>query len=317
VKNFLQKIFGIEQNKTDDDALPQTGEIVTAPLSPEQLNSTLPQSHPTRPIIRRKPGPRIEPPQLIVGLGQSVGRQREVNQDTIYAFTSTLASNSTQVPFGFFVVADGMGGHQHGEVASEIAARIMAEHILQDLYLPIINPNNVTPTESLQEVMKAGVQEAHQAILHKTPDGGTTMTACLILGRQMTIAHVGDSRAYHVTSDGQLQLLTRDHSLVRRLEEMGQITSEEAQTHPQRNVLYRALGQGEPFDPEIQSHRLPQSGYLLICSDGLWGVVEEKQISTIISTGAAPQVMCQQLVDMANDAGGPDNISIILVKVSD
>lgn len=271
MKNFLQKIFGKEENKKEDDSLPQTGEIVTAPLSPDQLNAVLPQSHPTRPIIKRKPGPKLEPPQLIVGLGQSVGRQREVNQDSIYAFSSTLASNSTQVPFGLFIVADGMGGHQHGEVASETAARIMAEHILQDLYIPIINPNNVTPTRSMQEIMKAGVDEAHQAIVHKTPDGGTTLTACLILGRQMTIAHVGDSRAYHLSLDGQMQLLTRDHSLVRRLEEMGQITSEEAQTHPQRNVLYRALGQGEPFDPEIQSHRLPQSGYILICSDGLCG----------------------------------------------
>lgn len=317
MKSFLQKIFGKSEDKGEANSLPQTGEIVTAPLSPDQLNTASPRSHPTRPIIKRKPGPRLEPPQLIVGLGQSVGRQRDVNQDSLYSFSSTLASNTTQVPFGLFIVADGMGGHQHGEVASETGARLMAEHILEKLYLPLINPKNVTPTQSLLEIMKEGVLEAHQAIMEKTPDGGTTLTACLILGRQMTIAHVGDSRAYHVATDGTMQLLTRDHSLVRRLEEMGQITSEEALTHPQRNVLYRALGQGEPFDPEIQSHRIPPSGYLLICSDGLWGVVEEKQISTVISTGAAPQVICQQLVDMANDAGGPDNISIILVKVSE
>lgn len=317
MKNFLQKIFGREPNSTEKESPHQPGEIVTAPLSPDQLTPSSSKGHPTQPIIKLKPEPRFDPPQLIVGLGQSVGRQREINQDSIYSFTSTLASNSSKVPFGLFIVADGMGGHQHGEVASETAARLMAEHVLKGLYLPLINPNNVTPTQSLQEIMKEGVLEAHQAILNKTPDGGTTLTACMILGRQMTIAHVGDSRAYQVDTDGTMQVLTRDHSLVRRLEEMGQITSEEAQIHPQRNVLYRALGQGEPFDPEIQTHRLPQSGYLLICSDGLWGVVEEKQIAAVISTGAPPQVICQQLVDMANDAGGPDNISLILVKVSD
>jgi serine/threonine protein phosphatase PrpC len=133
----------------------------------------------------------------------------------------------------------------------------------------------------------------------------------------MTIAHVGDSRAYHIDNGGEIRMLTRDHSLVRRLEEMGQITAEEAQIHPQRNVLYRALGQGEPFEPEIQSHRLPHNGYLLICSDGLWGVVGEQEISKIIKSDAPPQIMCQQMVNLANEAGGPDNISAILVRISD
>lgn len=314
MKNFLQKIFGRDQK---DEISGQTGEIVTAPLSPERLNSAAVKSHPTRPIIRHKVSQRLEPPQLVVGMGQSVGKQREVNQDSVFMFSSTLASNTSQIPFGLFIVADGMGGHQHGEVASETAVRIMADYILRSLYIPLINPRNVTPTNSLQEIMKTGVLEAHQAILDKTPDGGTTLTTCLILGRQMTIAHVGDSRAYHIDRDGNITLLTHDHSLVRRLEEMGQITAEEAQSHPQRHVLYRALGQGEPFEPEITSHRLPTSGYILICSDGLWGVVPENQIAAVLATDVSMQMMCQQLVNMANDAGGPDNISVILVRVSD
>jgi protein phosphatase len=98
---------------------------------------------------------------------------------------------------------------------------------------------------------------------------------------------------------------------------MGQITAEEAQSHPQRHVLYRALGQGEPIEPEILSHRLPVSGYILICSDGLWGVVSENQIAAVLTSDISIQMMCQQLVNMANDAGGPDNISVILVRVSD
>lgn len=315
MKNFLQKLFGRELNSHDSP--PETGEIVTAPLSPEQVQtpSITPKTN-TRPI-KSKDKNRIEPPQLIVGMGQSVGKQRDVNQDSIYSFSSTLASNSSQVPFGLFIVADGMGGHQYGEIASETAVRVMAESILRSLYIPLINPLNQSPTQSLQEIMKHGVMDAHQAILKKTPEGGTTLTAALILGRQMTIAHVGDSRAYQAAADGRLQPLTRDHSLVRRLEEMGQITSEEAKVHPQRNVLYRALGQGEPFEPEIQSHRLPNSGYILICSDGLWGVVSQNQITNILNSDLPPQVMCQQMVNLANEAGGPDNISVILVRVSD
>jgi serine/threonine protein phosphatase PrpC len=315
VKNFFQKIFNKGQD--EEDSLPKTGEIVTAPLSPDQLQTPT-SSHQvqTRPF-KQSDSHKLEPPQLIVGLGQSVGRQREINEDTIYSFSSTLASNTAQVPFGLFIVADGMGGHQHGEIASETAVRVMADAVLRNLYLPLINPQNTTPTQSLQEIMKDGVMESHQAILKKTPDGGTTMTAALILGRQMTIAHVGDSRAYHIDNGGEIRMLTRDHSLVRRLEEMGQITAEEAQIHPQRNVLYRALGQGEPFEPEIQSHRLPHNGYLLICSDGLWGVVSEQEISKIIKSDAPPQIMCQQMVNLANEAGGPDNISAILVRISD
>ncbi|MFN2197407.1 MAG: PP2C family protein-serine/threonine phosphatase [Anaerolineales bacterium] len=314
MKNFFQKLFG---GNDKDEAVSQGGEIVTAPLSPENLNKPSVKSHPTRPIIRHKVTQRLEPPQLVAGVGQSVGKQREVNQDSIYIISSTLASNTSQIPFGLYIVADGMGGHQHGEVASETAVRIMADYILRNLYIPLVNPKNVTPTNSMQEIMKTGVLEAHHAILDKTPDGGTTLTTCLILGKQMTIAHVGDSRAYHVENDGTMNLLTHDHSLVRRLEEMGQITAAEAQSHPQRHVLYRALGQGEPFEPEITSHRLPSSGYILICSDGLWGVITENQIASVLASDVSTQVMCQQLVNMANDAGGPDNISVILVRMSD
>jgi PPM family protein phosphatase len=312
VKNFINKLFGKDQ--VVEEVVPQTGEVGTAPLAPQQAKSmTTAQTHP----IRKKDGTHLEPPQLIVGVGQSAGRQRDVNQDTVYAFTSTLASNSSQVPFGLFIVADGMGGHQHGEIASETAVRVMVDTIMRNLYLPLITPQNQTPTHSLQEIMKQGIMAAHQSTLKKTPDGGTTMTAALILGKQMTLAHVGDSRAYHVETNGSLIPLTRDHSLVRRLEEMGQITSEEAQHHPQRNVLYRAIGQGEPFEPEIQSHRMPPAGYILLCSDGLWNVVSESQVSAVLATDMPPQLLCQQLVGLANDAGGPDNISVILIRITE
>jgi serine/threonine protein phosphatase PrpC len=137
----------------------------------------------------------------------------------------------------------------------------------------------------------------------------------LIMGQQMTIAHVGDSRAYSIQSDGRISLLTRDHSLVRRLEELGQITPEEAIIHPQRNVLLRALGQGDFLEPDIFTSPFPQPGYLLICSDGLWGVVSDAEIFNKVSNARNIQTACQDLVEAANAAGGPDNISAVLVQL--
>jgi serine/threonine protein phosphatase PrpC len=226
-------------------------------------------------------------------------------------------SDTNQIPFGLYIVADGMGGHKHGEMASGIAVRAMASHVIRQLYAPLFSLPSETPEQSLQEIMQEGVQIAHNTILTETPGGGTTLTAALILGDQLTIAHVGDSRAYAIHSDGSMEALTRDHSLVRRLEELGQITHEEAAVHPQRNVLYRALGQGEPFDAEIATSSLPHPGYLLICSDGLWGVISEAEISKIISETASPEVACQKMVAAANRAGGPDNITAILVRLPD
>jgi protein phosphatase len=257
----------------------------------------------------------LQPPQLIVGVAQSVGKQRDQNEDAVFTLTTTLTSDNNTLPFGLYIVADGMGGHQHGEVASGIAIRSMASYIVRKLYTPLLSPKPNPPSESLLEIMQEGVQDAHKAITRQVPGGGTTLTAALILGNQMTIAHVGDSRAYLINRNGQIEPLTRDHSLVKRLVELGQITTDEAAVHPQRNVLYRALGQGEPFDPDINSLQIPETGYLLLCSDGLWSVVNEEEILRIVSESRNPEQACRWLVEAANDAGGPDNISAILIRL--
>jgi serine/threonine protein phosphatase PrpC len=183
------------------------------------------------------------------------------------------------------------------------------------LYAPLLSVKPTPPDQSLLEIMQDGVQEAHRSITKQVPGGGTTLTAVLILGDQMTVAHVGDSRAYLINENGELESLTRDHSLVKRLVELGQITTDEAATHPQRNVLYRALGQGEPFDPDIHSLHLPSSGFLLLCSDGLWNVVSEAEILRMVKTSYNPEEACLKLIDAANNAGGPDNISAILIRL--
>jgi serine/threonine protein phosphatase PrpC len=111
-----------------------------------------------------------------------------------------------------------------------------------------------------------------------------------------------------------MDVMTNDHSLVKRLLDLGQINEEEAKNHPNKNVLYRALGQSEPFRPDIQTTPIPRPGYIMICSDGLWGSVSDEEIFRIITSNETPSFACGQLVDAANEAGGPDNISVVLVK---
>lgn len=298
--SFFHKIFGKSQHKL--------GDAVTKPLPTKSTDQSPLKAVPVEEAI-----PEI--PQLVAGWGQSVGQQREHNEDALFTLTSTLSSDIRQIPFGLYIVADGMGGHQHGEIASAMAIRVMAAHIIRKLYLPFFSLTTEVPEESVQEIMQEGVLEAHRAILKQALGGGTTLTAGLIVGEQITIAHIGDSRAYAVYPDGKMEILTRDHSLVKRLEELGQITPEEAAIHPQRNVLYRALGQGEPFDPDIITAPIPHKGYLLLCSDGLWGAVSEEDMFKTITSTLSLQNACQKLVQAANKAGGPDNISVILARM--
>ena len=312
--NFFEKIFEKfrkpELEEIDSETTQPTivgEEDATKPLSP------LPEMISEGPISTGA----LELPQLIAGCGQSVGKQREHNEDALFSLTTTLANNASNLPFGLYIVADGMGGHQHGEVASEMATRAMAEYVVRNLYTPLISVTPKPPSQSLQEILANGVNAAHEAIVDTISGGGTTLTTVLVLGKQMIIAHVGDSRVYTVDMHGIMRSLTRDHSLVKRLEELGQLTPEEAAIHPQRNVLYRALGQGEPFEPEIITTPLPQPGYLLVCSDGLWGVVPENKLGKMIISADNPFQACQEMVDAANDAGGPDNISAILVRLPD
>ncbi|OQY31133.1 MAG: hypothetical protein B6243_08935 [Anaerolineaceae bacterium 4572_5.2] len=276
----------------------------TVPLSPQQVEE----------IIAAQ-DMRFELTHLIAASGQSVGKQRELNEDSLLSISATLAGNAGNIPFGLYLVADGMGGHQYGEVASNTAMRTFGGHILRKFHSYLFNLPTEPLDESLQEVMLAGVVQAQEAIQRDAPGSGTTLTAALVLGQQVTIAHVGDSRAYSVYPDGRFDMITRDHSLVGRLEELGQITAEEAAIHPQKNVLYRALGQGDTLEPDLFTITFPKKGYLMLCSDGLWGVVTEQDMHKAISEAPTLQRACQNLVAAANMAGGPDNITVILAQM--
>jgi serine/threonine protein phosphatase PrpC len=257
---------------------------------------------------------RVEPQQIISGCGQSIGKQRGHNEDCLFAFSAATGGEAISAPMGLFIIADGMGGHQYGEVASSVAVRTMADYLLKRFHPYLINPSEGVK-EPIQEMLQVAIAEAQQAVTQAAPGSGTTLTAVLVLGQQMTIGHVGDSRAYALHPDGQVEVLTHDHSLVKRLEELGKISSQDAAAHPQRNVLYRALGQGESLEPDIFTIPFPQPGYLLLCSDGLWSVLSDDKLYDLVTTTPTLHSACQNLIAAANNAGGPDNISVILVQL--
>ena len=304
MSDFLKNILG-SKGETESGGSSEQG---TSDL-PTQPNSAQPNS-------ASPPNSRNIPPQFTVGLVNSIGLQREHNEDALFAMTTYLISNNSSLPFGLYIIADGMGGHLHGEKASEVAVHAMAIGVISKLLPSIQDAPIGNPSDTVQDIMKEGVQAAHQAIIEQAPGGGSTLTGILLLGDQMTIAHIGDSRAYAINTQGTVNLLTTDHSLVKRLVELGQITSDEAAIHPQRNVLYRALGQAEMVDADLISAPIPKSGYLVICSDGLWGLVPEDEMANIISSASSPQSAGQSLLEAANTAGGPDNISVIIIEIS-
>ena len=205
-----------------------------------------------------------------------------------------------------FAVADGMGGHAAGEVASEIAVRVLSE---------------LAPEHPDGEALGRAIEEANRAVIQAAREGrgrqgmGTTMTAAMLEGERLVIAQVGDSRAY-LLHQGKLQQLTRDHSLMADMIEAGQLTPEEARTHPQRSVITRALGSDAHLHPDIYEINVETGDRLLICSDGLSGMIFDDQSENTLRRVQDPQRCASQLVNEAIAAGGHDNVTVIVADVT-
>jgi serine/threonine protein phosphatase PrpC len=252
---------------------------------------------------------------LAVAACRDIGRIRKVNQDSVFAMLTTLPRESADIPLGLFIVADGMGGHEGGEVASRLAIRTVVNQVIADLVLPTLDDN---VTEALQPLIVSAVQEANSVIHNHAQqihsDMGTTCTTVLLLGQALYIAHVGDTRAYLYEAGG-LRLLTTDHSAVGRLIQLGQLAPEEAREHPLRNQLYRTVGQQPQIPVDFVYQPLGNSTHILLCSDGLWGMIDEEQLQQALQRSPWPQDVCQELIALANLAGGEDNISAIVVTL--
>lgn len=279
----------------------------TQPLAPESLATA--QLN-TAPLSFRTVGASA----LQVAHAQSVGRVRDHNEDSLLAITCSFEGVNRIPSFGLYIVADGMGGHNMGEKASSVAARSIAHDIVKNIYFSLLSENNEEEDRPpLQEIMVNALVRSNQSVTKAVGEGGTTGTVAMVFNDQLIIGHVGDSRAYIMAASG-LEQLTRDHSLVRRLQELGQITESEAAVHPQRNVLYRAIGQGDGLEVDTQTLQLSPGMKVLLCSDGLWGLVGDNQMLDIINSSSTLQIACDRLVEAANVAGGPDNITAILIE---
>jgi protein phosphatase len=227
--------------------------------------------------------------RLRVGARTDVGRVRKGNED----------SYSAEEPL--FAVADGMGGHQGGEVASSVALEVLGtgEGTLEELV-----------REANDEVFRRAAKDPGLSGM------GTTLTALRHEGTVLRLAHVGDSRAY-LLRDETIQRLTKDHTVVERLVDEGRLTAEEAEIHPQRSILTRALGVDQAVQVDQGAIEPRVGDRLLLCSDGLTGMVDEAGITRILTEHAEPQQAADALVEAANEAGGQDNITAVVIDVLD
>jgi PPM family protein phosphatase len=221
------------------------------------------------------------------------GRQRRANEDSFYARAPA------------FAVADGMGGAQAGEVASQIAAESFEQRT-----------DDGNPEQQLARVAHA----ANRRIFERGEGDsslrgmGTTLTGALVADDEVTIVHVGDSRAY-LMRDGELRQLTRDHSLVEELRRQGRLTSEEAEEHPQRSVVTRALGVEPDVQLDVHTHQARSGDLFLLCSDGLTSMVRQDRMQEIVASSPSLETAADRLVAEANEMGGRDNITVVLFRL--
>jgi serine/threonine protein phosphatase PrpC len=269
-----------------------------------------PQREQATPLKRGRGDP------LEIGQATDIGKTRGANEDSFLTLKSLIAIEPEPLPVALLIIADGMGGHVKGQEASAMAIRVSSAMIVKEILLPLLSSERrVAGTRPVQEVLTEAIAAANDAIFQLEGDPGTTLTSVLVMGHSAYVAHVGDSRVYYL-HQGELRQITQDHSLVERLVELGQISAAEAQEHPQRSYLYRAVGQGAELDIDTYFLRLQEDSYLLLCSDGLWSQVPEKEMVEVITESLSPQEACSRLIDQANDRGGEDNITLVVARVN-
>ena len=239
-----------------------------------------------------------------IGYLTDVGQKRDHNEDNFFVFGPTQDYQSRGMLFG---VADGMGGHAGGEFASRIAV-----DALRKFYTADVEPSNEVVA------MENCITEANSLIYSQAKTSpvlkgmGTTLTSALLMGNVLRIGQVGDSRGYRIRNQ-TIQQLTNDHSLVAEQIRQGIITEAEAASHPAKNIITRALGTKAKVDIDFYTFEMEPDDRVLLCSDGLHGVVNEPEIlSIVLESESAPEAV-RRLIQQANDNGAPDNVTVILI----
>ncbi len=235
--------------------------------------------------------------RVVIGAGSDIGRARERNEDS-YVVEQPL-----------FAVADGMGGHRGGAVASSLALESLRE---------VLRDEGVAPTALIEEIKEANQRVLRRGEADRELRGmGTTLTALLAQEGKAHIAHIGDSRAY-LLRDSSLKQLTEDHTLVQRMVMEGKLLPEEAERHPQRSILTRALGVDEDVEPDtLTLDPILPGDRLLLCTDGLTSMVDGERIEEVLRSESDPQRAADTLIDAANAAGGDDNITVLVLDFID
>ena len=244
-----------------------------------------------------------------IGMLTDVGKVRTIDEDSILAADLSFGVNSKSSKFLLLAVADGMGGHAKGEEASKIALNAIARTVIPELF-------NDTP---FTELLEKGIQNANQNILDYTakyPESsgmGTTSVCAVVKGNEVHLANVGDSRAY-VISDDEIRGVTKDHSYVQALVDEGKITQAQAREHPKKNIITKAVGISPSVEADKSILTLGSDESLLLCCDGVIAHLPDEDIHKIINDSPDPQSACQKIVDTANERGGSDNISLIILS---
>lgn len=261
-----------------------------------------------------------QPPLLTLAIAARthVGMARPLNEDRYYTGEFSTADGKLGT---LLLVADGMGGAQAGEVASRLACDLVKRQLTAALSVGV--PDNDAGWHELlsNAVSAANKQIYEQAQANTAQRGmGTTLTVAVVAGRRTHLAHVGDSRAYLINPAGVAgegltwSQLTADHSIVARLVDIGQLTPEQARVHPQRNMVYRSLGTDPQVEVDVASQELAPGDALLLCSDGLVSYVEDAELARIVLEEANEARACERLVDLANQRGGKDNITVVIAR---
>lgn len=251
-------------------------------------------------------------------LDPGIRRKHRPNEDTVIVSQGVIPSSLASVPpqpFVLLVVADGMGGQGHGQEASTLAAQSLVEYISSSL------SSQSKPSTDLLSLLSAGVQFANQAVYQRNQEQqtvmGTTMTVALVSETTAYIAHVGDSRLYLYREPYGMAQLTRDHSIVASLVARGIIAPDDIYTHPQRNLVYRSLGAEANVEVDAFTEPLVAGDTLLLCSDGLWEMVRDRQIADLLATPrSTPSAIAHTLIQAALAGGGDDNVSAIVAQMS-
>ena len=251
-----------------------------------------------------------------VGSLSDVGRERETNEDSLLVLDLHCANKSVNGAAGLFVVADGMGGQEGGEIASGMLVRSLARLAAAEWLPGVVDDTRKLPDSDAWLI--SAIQRANAEIYGWAYEAGyemgTTVVAALVVGNRVLVAHVGDSRAYRVGAAG-IEQLTADHSLVESLVMAKKISREEARTHPQANVIYRTVGDQPQVVVDLTEIELAVGERILLCSDGLSGMLADGEIRRVVMAEASPQAACEALIAAANEAGGGDNCSVILIDL--